>query len=196
MPLSDAALAECQEIIARYPAKKCALLQVLWVAQREYGWISQDTMREVADILDLRPVEVADVVSFYFMYRTKPMGKYTISVCDTLSCGLLGAFHLIDYLEKKLGIRCGETTPDGLISLEAAECLGACSDAPIVTVDFYHQYKVTPEKMDRLIERMRRGETIGQDYRPPEEWTTPPGWPTTPLPEGWKPPAPAEAAKT
>src|SRR5437868_4686738 len=115
MALSDAALAECQELITRYPAKKCALLQILWVAQREYGHINENVMREVAGILGIRPVEVADVVSFYFMYRTKPMGQYTISVCDTLSCGLLGAYNLIDHLEKRLGIRCGETTPDGKV---------------------------------------------------------------------------------
>ena len=98
MPLSDAALAECQEIIARYPAPKCALLQVLWIAQREYGYISHNVMREVADLLRIRPVEVADVVSFYFMYRTQPIGKYMVSVCDTLSCAMLGAYHLMDYL--------------------------------------------------------------------------------------------------
>jgi NADH-quinone oxidoreductase E subunit len=193
MPLSDAALAECQELISRYPTAKCALLQVLWVAQREYGHIDEGVMREVADVLNIRPVEVADVVSFYFMYRTRPMGQYTISVCDTLSCALLGAFNLIDYLEKKLEIKCGQTTPDGRISLEAAECLGACSDAPCLTVNFYHQLKVTPEKIDRLLERMRAGEEIEQEMRPADGWETAPGWPTTPLPEGWTPPPPAES---
>jgi len=197
MPLSEAALAECREMIARYPTPKCALLPVLWIAQREYGHIDTDVMREVAGILNIRPVEVADVVSFYFMYRTRPMGKYTISVCDTLSCGLLGAFNLIDYLEKKLGVRCGETTADDKITLEAVECLGGCSDAPIIGVNFYHQLKMTPEKIDALLARIERGEEIGQEMRPPEEWTTPSGWPTTPLPEGWTPPAPsAEAAKS
>jgi NADH-quinone oxidoreductase E subunit len=194
MPLSEQAIAECQELISRYPAKKCALLQVLWVAQREYGSINEEVMREVADILQIRPVEVADVVSFYFMYRTQPMGKYTVSVCDTLSCALLGSYKLIDHLEKKLGVKCGETTSDGLISLEAVECLGGCSDAPIVAVDFYHQLKVTPEKLDALIDRIQRGEAIEQENRAPEEWATPPGYPTTPLPEGWTPPAPAEPA--
>ncbi len=187
MPLSEAALNECHEIIARYPTPKCALLQVLWVAQREYGSISSRTMREVAHLLHIRPVEVADVVSFYFMYRTQPLGKYVLSVCDTLSCALMGAFTLMDYLEEKLGIKVGETTPDGLISLEAAECLGGCSDGPIVAVNFYHQLKVTPEKLDALIERMRRGEEIEQEMRPTEWWETPKGWPTTPLPEGYHP---------
>ncbi|MBW3623674.1 MAG: NADH-quinone oxidoreductase subunit NuoE [Armatimonadetes bacterium] len=187
MPLSEAALAECHELIARYPTAKCALLQILWVAQREYGSINQDVMREVAELLRIRPVEVADVVSFYFMYRKQPMGTYTISVCDTLSCALLGAFNLIDYLEGKLGIKCGQTTPDGRISLEAAECLGACSDAPVLTVDFYHQLKVTPEKIDELLARMERGEEIGQEMRPPEWWETPTGWPTTPMPDGQNP---------
>ena len=195
MPLSEAALAECQELISRYPTAKCALLQVLWVAQREYGHIDHDVMREVASILHIRPVEVADVVSFYFMYRTKPMGQYTISVCDTLSCALVGAFNLIDYLEGKLGIKCGQTTPDGKVSLEAAECLGGCSDAPVLTVDFYHQIKMTPEKIDRLLERIDRGEPIEQEMRPAEWWTTAPGWPTEPMPQGWTPPAPAEPAK-
>ena len=192
MPLSEAALQECQDIIGQYPARKCALLQVLWVAQREYGHIDEDVMREVADVLKIRPVEVADVVSFYFMYRKQPMGRYTISVCDTLSCALMGAYNLIDHLEGKLGIKCGQTTPDGTISLEAVECLGGCSDAPIVAVDFYHQLKMTPEKVDALLDRIQSGEEIAQEMRPPEWWVTPQGWPTEPLPEGWTPPPPAE----
>jgi NADH-quinone oxidoreductase subunit E len=150
-------------------------------------------MREVANLLHIRPVEVADVVSFYFMYRTQPIGKYMISVCDTLSCAMLGAYNLMDHLVEKLGIQPGETTSDGLVSLEAAECLGGCSDAPIVSVNYYLQLKVTPEKLDRLIERIRNGEEIEQEMRPPEWWETAPGWPTTPLPEGWTPPAPQPA---
>lgn len=189
MSMSPEAREECERIIARYPSRRSAMLPVLWIAQREYGYITEEAMKEVAEILGVRPVEVADVVSFYFMFRDKPVGRHIISVCGTLSCALLGSRMLLKHLEEKLGIRAGQTTPDGMFTLEVVECIGACADAPCVAVDYYHQYKCTPEKLDDLIERLRKGEEPQQDRRNFEDWKLPEGALVDPVPPGWVPPS-------
>lgn len=173
MPLSEAAKAECQDLIKRYPTRKCAMLMVLHVVQREYGYITEEAMREVAQILGCQPVEVGDVVSFYFMLRQNKVGKRVISVCDTLSCALNGAFGLIEHLETALNVRCGETTEDGEFLVEAVECLGACSDAPIVAIDFYNYYDVTPDKLDGMVASMRKGDPPTPEWRDPKDWLPP-----------------------
>ncbi|MGQ9523375.1 MAG: NADH-quinone oxidoreductase subunit NuoE family protein [Armatimonadota bacterium] len=174
MPISEDAYRECQEIMSRYPSTRCAMLPVLWVIQREYGYISEEAMLEAADILGVRPVEVMDVVSFYTMFHTRRPGKHVIAVCQTLSCALLGARTLLAHLQDRLGIRPGETTPDGMFTLEVVECLGACADAPVVAVDWYYYYRMTEEKLDRLIDSLRRGEEPQQERRDFRLWTASP----------------------
>ncbi len=171
--LSEAALDECREIISHYPEAHCAMLPVLWVFQREYGYLSPEAMEEAAELLGVRPVEVYDVASFYFMFRQRPIGQRVVSICGTLSCALNGAYPLLDKAREVLGIGPGENTPDGKIHLEIAECLGACSDAPCVSVDYYHQYRVTPERLEALLKRVQKGEEIGQDTRPADAWRGP-----------------------
>src|SRR5690606_10803680 len=123
---SDATMALVQKIIKRYPEgrQKSALLPILHLAQAEFGgWLSPETMDYVADILNLKPIEVYEVASFYTMYNLRPVGKCTLEVCRTGPCMLRGADDIVEYLENKLGIKDGETTPDGMFTLKTVECL-------------------------------------------------------------------------
>lgn len=155
LAFSDEAMKKFAEITSRYPNKRSSLLMVLHLAQEEFGWISKDVMEYVAGLLNLPPGDIMDTVSFYTMFHKKPMGKYHIQVCHTLSCALRGARELCEHLETKLGIRPGEVTPDGKFSLVKVECLGSCGTAPTVQInDEYHE-DLTVEKLDKLIESLK-----------------------------------------
>ncbi len=146
---------EIRGIIEQFPVKRSALLPILHVVQREEGYISEDAMRWVAKLLGLTPIQVYEVVTFYTLYQQKPVGKYHLQVCRTLSCALVGAGQLISLLEKKLGIRPGETTPDGLFTLKTVECLASCGTAPMMQVnDSYHE-NLDAEKVDALLGELR-----------------------------------------
>lgn len=149
------------ELIARYPSdkKKSALLPVLHAVQDAHDhWLSFDLMDKVAEILELQPIEVYEVVSFYTMFNQRPMGKYMFEFCRTSPCCLRGAEDLMDYTCEKLGIQMGGTTSDGLFSVVGVECLGACGYAPMLQLgDFYHEF-LTREKIDELIEKCKKGE--------------------------------------
>ena len=152
---------ECKEKIdfwrSKFPKDKArsAILMALRVVQDEKGWLSDESLELVADYLNVPRVEVFEVVSFYSMYNRKPVGKHTIAVCNSLSCYLCKCNDLVGHLEKKLGIKPGETTKDGMFTLKYAECLAACGGAPAVLVgdDEYHQH-MTSEKLDVLIEKL------------------------------------------
>ncbi len=152
---------EIADIISRYPAdrKKSALLPLLHIAQEENGWLPVDAMDEVADILDIKPIEVYEVASFYTMFHLKPIGKYVLEVCRTGPCCNVGAEELIHYLEDKLGVAVGETTADGLFTIKPVECLAACGTGPVLQIGpIYHYHEnLTREKLDQLIDELRRG---------------------------------------
>ncbi len=152
---SDKAQKEFQDIISRYPEKRAALLMVLHLAQREFGWLSREVMEYVAELLDLTPGDVYDTASFYTMFYKKPMGKYHIQVCHTLSCALRGARNIYEHLEKKLGISEGEVTPDGKFSLMKVECLGACGTAPVVQINDDYYENLTIEKLDEILNNLK-----------------------------------------
>ncbi len=152
---SKEALKEIEEIIGHYPQKRAALLQVLHIAQREFGYIDEEVERTVASLLEIPPVQVHEVVTFYTMYKRKPMGKYHIQVCRNLTCTLMGAESVLSYLMKKLKIRPGEVTPDGKFSLETVECLGACEMAPVMQINFDYYGNLTPEKIDEILEKLK-----------------------------------------
>ena len=154
---SDAMLKEVQEILPRYPDKRSALLPVLNLAQREFGWISESVMVYVAELLELTPPKVFEVVTFYTMYHQKPVGKYLLQVCRTLSCALVGAPELVSQLQEKLGIRVGETTSDGLFTLRVVECLASCGTAPMMQVNDTYYENLTTEKLDRILEDLKAG---------------------------------------
>ncbi len=158
MTFSNISMALVQRIIKRYPEgkHKSALIPVLHIAQAEFdGWLSAQTMDYVASVLNIQPVEVYEVASFYSMFNLKPIGKCHIEVCRTSSCWLRGAEELIDHLEKKLKIKVGETTPDGMFTLKTVECLGSCGTAPMMQVGADYFENLTFEKTDKLLEKFQ-----------------------------------------
>jgi NADH-quinone oxidoreductase subunit F len=153
--LSEKAQKEIQEIIKRYPRKRSALLSALYVVQREYGYLPKEGMVEVAEILELAPVHVLEAATFYTLFNLQPVGKYLIQVCRTLSCGLMGANPLIQHLEDKLGIKVGETTPDGMFTLKMVECLASCGTAPMMQINDDYYENLTVEKLDQILTDLR-----------------------------------------
>lgn len=152
---SEEAMKTAQTIISRYPEgkQKSALLPILHLAQAEFGgWLSPETMDYVASILKIKPVEVFEVASFYTMYNLKPVGKCVLEVCQTSSCWLNGAEDIVKYIEKKLNIKVGETTKDGMFTLKVAECLGSCGTAPMLQCGASYHENLTYEKVDAILE--------------------------------------------
>lgn len=156
---SENKLKEVQEIVQRYPAgkQKSALLPVLHLAQEEFGgWLSAETMDYVASVLNLQPIEVYEVATFYSMYNLKPVGRYMFEVCQTGPCMLNGSDNIIRYIFEKLGIKPGETTADGMFTLKTVECLGACGYAPMMQMGKTYREHLTREKVDAIIDECRR----------------------------------------
>jgi NADH-quinone oxidoreductase E subunit len=142
------------EIAARYPQKEAALLPVLHAAQREFGYISRATEKSVAGLLEISPAKVHEVVTFYTMYNRQPVGKYHVQICSNLSCSLLGAGSLIDYLSEKLGIQPGETTPDQKFTFSLVQCLGACEQAPCMMVNFDYFGNLDATKINEILDNL------------------------------------------
>jgi NADH-quinone oxidoreductase subunit E len=156
---SDTALAEVKRLVARYPEgkHKSALLLVLHLAQDEFGgWLSTETLDYVASLLQLSPIEVYEVATFYSMYNLQPVGKHLFEVCQTGPCMLNGSDEIIDYIREQLGIGPGETTADGLFTLKTVECLGACGYAPMMQMGKHYREHLTREKVDQIIAESRK----------------------------------------
>ncbi|TDR31953.1 NADH-quinone oxidoreductase subunit NuoE [Hydromonas duriensis] len=155
--LSEQALAQIATEVAKYPLdqKQSAVMGALRIAQVEKGWLSPETMLEVATILDMPPVAVQEVATFYNMYDLKPVGKHKITVCTNLPCALSGGVDAADYIKKKLNIDFNETTADGLFTLKEGECMGACGDAPVL---LHNNHKMcsfmSTEKIDALLQEL------------------------------------------
>ena len=155
--LSDANVALARDIIARYPRRKSALIPLLHLSQEQNGYITQDAMRHIAELLDVTPAEVYGTATFYEMFRFQPTGRYLINICGTMSCALLGAHELMHHAEDVLGIKAGSTTPDGMFTLQHAECQAACTEAPTLQVNYRHRYRVTNADFDQLVDDLRAG---------------------------------------
>ena len=156
---SETALAEVKRLVARYPEgkQKSALLPVLHLAQEQFdGWLSTETLDYVASILQLSPIEVYEVATFYSMYNLQPVGKHVFEVCQTGPCMLNGSDEIIEYVWEKLGIRPGQTTTDGLFTLKTVECLGACGYAPMMQMGKHYREHLTREKVDQIIAESRK----------------------------------------
>ncbi|MCC6534880.1 MAG: NADH-quinone oxidoreductase subunit NuoE [Burkholderiales bacterium] len=159
MHLSPEALARIDREVAKYPAgeKQSAVMAALAVAQDEKGWLSTETMDFVAHYLDMPPIAVYEVASFYSMYNLKPAGRCKLTLCTNLPCALQGANAAAEHLKQRLGIGFGETTPDGEFTLKEGECLGACGDAPVMLMNNKTMLSwMTPDEIDALIERVRK----------------------------------------
>jgi len=152
--LSQETRRACEEIVARYPeaSRQAAILPVLHLAQREWGYIPLEGIKYVAEMLEIPYARAAGVMSFYPMFHKSPVGRYVIYVCSTLSCALSGAEEVLGYLREKLGIDVGETTADGKFTLAKAECIAACDGAPAILVNETLHRHMTREKLDRLLD--------------------------------------------
>ncbi|HET9055717.1 MAG TPA: NAD(P)H-dependent oxidoreductase subunit E [Chitinophagaceae bacterium] len=160
---SEEKLKQVQNIITRYPdgKQKSALLPVLHLAQEEFGgWLSSEAMDYVASLLNIEPIEVYEVATFYSMYNLKPVGKYMFEVCQTGPCMISGSDNIVAYIYEKLGIKPGETTADGMFTLKTVECLGACGYAPMMQLGKIYKEHLTKEKVDAIIEECRRNAVV------------------------------------
>jgi NADH-quinone oxidoreductase subunit E len=145
-----------EEIAKQYPESKSAILPALRLAQEKYGWLSREAFEEVADALDLTPAYCMSVASFYDMFQLEPVGRHMIEVCTNVCCGLVNAQPVLEAFERELGVRAGETTEDGAITLRAVECLGGCSTPTIVAVDHVYKQSVTPADVPEICQGLRR----------------------------------------
>lgn len=152
-----------EEIIGRYPKPRSAMIPLLHLAQEQEGWVTDEAMAEIAELVGTTSAEVLGTCSFYEMFKRHPVGKYVINICTTMSCALMGAGDLMKHAELKLGVKSGSTTADGMFTLEGAECQAACTEAPCLQVNYRHQYRVTTNQFDALIE-----ELSSSDHEVPE----------------------------
>ena len=160
---SDDKLRKINDLISRFPQgkQKSALLPVLHLAQQEFGgWLDVSTMDYVASLLQIQPIEVYEVATFYSMYNLKPVGKYVFEVCQTGPCMVSGSDNIINYIQQKLNIKIGETTSDGLFTLKVVECLGACGYAPMMQLGKTYREHLTKEKVDQIIDECVRNSSI------------------------------------
>ena len=142
-------------VLTRYPTKEAALLPTLHLVQAQEGWISPEAVHYVSELLDLSPATIFGVVSFYDMYNQKPVGKYYLKVCTNLSCMVNRAYDLHDHLCEKLGVNPGETTKDGRFTVGEVECLGSCDTAPVMQVNNEYHEKLSIQKVDELIAKLK-----------------------------------------
>jgi len=152
---SDAARAEFDRLLTRYPDKEAVILPALHLAQREFGFVSDEAIVYVAGLLGVSPAKINGVATFYTMYNRKPVGKYHVQVCRNIACSLLGAEHLIEHVSGKLGVKPGETTPDGKFTLSLAECLGSCGTAPVMQINDDYYENLTEASIDAILEKLR-----------------------------------------
>jgi NADH-quinone oxidoreductase subunit E len=160
--LSDANVTLAREIIARYPKARSATIPLLHLAQQQDGFVTNEAMVHIGELVGATAAEVLGTATFYEMFKFEPVGKYLVNICSTMSCALLGADELMHHAEHKLGIKSGGTTPDGLITLSHAECQAACTEAPTLQVNYRYRFRVTNEMFDQLVDDLRAGRLDGE----------------------------------
>ena len=146
---------QIQEIAAGYPQSRSAVLPALRLAQEQYGWLSPEALREVADALEVTPAYCQAVASFYDMFHMKPVGRHLVEVCTNISCALVGAQQVLEAFESELGVRTGETTEDGDVTLRALECAGGCGWGTVVAIDHRYREPVRPEDVPTIVSELR-----------------------------------------
>src|SRR5215470_15708819 len=157
MELSPKLAAKFEQLQGRYPVKRSALIPMLMYAQDEYGYVTDEIVEEIARRLELRTVQVEETLAFYSMLHRKPIGKHHVQVCTNVACMLRGGNELLEHAKKRLEIGNRETTQDGMFSLEEVECIGACTGAPAIQVNYDFYENLTPKQFDRLIEELDAG---------------------------------------
>lgn len=155
--LSEDNLRVAQEIIDRYPRPRSAMIPLLHLAQQQDGYVTNEAVRHIGELVGATSVEVLGTATFYEMFKFEPVGKYLVNICRTMSCALMGGEALMHHAEHRLGIKAGSTTPDGLFTLEHAECQAACTEAPTLQVNYRYRFRVTPETFDALIDDLAAG---------------------------------------
>jgi len=159
--LNEANVVYAKEIIGRYPKARSATIPLLHLAQQQDGYVTNEAIKHIGELVGATSAEILGTATFYEMFKFEPVGKYLINICSTLSCALLGADELMHHAEQKLGIKAGSTTPDGMFTLEHAECQAACTEAPCLQVNYRHRYRVTSGDLDSLIDGLQNGRLDG-----------------------------------
>jgi NADH-quinone oxidoreductase subunit E len=153
--LSEKAKASIQTLMASYPDKRSAIMPALHLTQREYGWLPDEALQELAGLFGLTTTEIGSVASFYTMYFREKQGKHVVMFCTDLPCALVGAERMMEHIEHKLGCKAGQTTADGKLTVREAECLGGCDHGPVMLIDgAEHVQDLTIEKLDEILERL------------------------------------------
>ena len=145
------------EIIGRYPVKKSALIPLLHLAQEQDGYVTNEAMAHIGELVGVTSAEVLGTCSFYEMFKLHPVGKYVVNVCTNISCQLVGGEELLHHAEKTLGIKSGNTTPDGLFTIEDVECIAACTEAPCLQVNYRYRHRITHGEFDQMVDDLRNG---------------------------------------
>lgn len=160
--LNDANEVLAKEIIGRYPKARSATIPLLHLAQQQDGYVTHEAIVHIAELVGATAAEVLGTCTFYEMFKMQPVGKYLINICTTLSCALMGAEELVEHAERRLGIKAGGTSADGLFTLERAECQAACTEAPCLQANYRYRYRVTPAQLDQLIDDLTEGTLDGE----------------------------------
>jgi NADH-quinone oxidoreductase E subunit len=154
---SEANVLVAREIIGRLPRAKSALIPLLHLAQEQDGYVTKEAMTHIAELIGVTDAEVYGTASFYEMFKFEPVGRYCINVCTGISCHLTGAWELLEHAEHVLDVPVGGTTPDGMFTLDHAECIAACTEGPAISVNHRYRYTVTTDDLDRLVDDLRAG---------------------------------------
>jgi NADH-quinone oxidoreductase subunit E len=160
--LNEDNVVRARKLIGLYPNQRSALIPLLHLLQSQDGYVSPDGIEHLAELLDLTPAEVRGTASFYEMLHLEPTGRYLVAVCTNIACMLAGAYELLEHMEKRLGVPLGSTTTDGLFTLEDAECLALCGNAPCLVVNWRYFGDMTPDRWDRLAEDLAAGRLAGE----------------------------------
>ena len=160
--LSDANVALARQIISRYPRSRSALVPLLHLAQEQDGWLTDDAMAHIGELLGLEPAEVLGTASFYEMFKREEVGTYLVNICTDIACHLNGGQELLEHAQETLGVKSGGTTDDGKITLEDVQCVAACTEAPCLQVNYRYRYKVTHPALDQLVADLRAGRLVGE----------------------------------
>ncbi|MCB1031985.1 MAG: NAD(P)H-dependent oxidoreductase subunit E [Acidimicrobiales bacterium] len=154
---SDHNLETALEIVSRYPVAKSATIPLLHLAQEQDGYVTDEAMEHIAELVGTTPAQVLGTCSFYEMFKREPVGTYLVNVCTNISCQIMGGEELLHHAEEKLGVKAGGTTSDGVFTLEDVECIAACTEAPCLQVNYRYRHRITIEEFDALIDDLRAG---------------------------------------